>query len=404
MRKFKIIVPIVLLTLLFVISFLLQSKFNSIVLNNGESVEGLVSKQFMVLGTSFAFINTLIASIGVCVVSMFIILIFVLVNRRKMESRAKSKEKLTETYQALIFDALEDKVMDENEMKQFKKICNNRFKKGILIDQIIDVALMMPNDLISILRKLYFDLGLMKETKRKLYSRHWHHRIKAMKELSHLDIKTHNGRIMKYINAKNDTVRMEARIAMVRLSDDENPLMFLEHLDHEFSPWEQITLHQLLVEADIKVPNFAMWLFSDNYSVGSFCLKMIREYNQVENTEWLEKMLFHPDKDVTNLAIEVVGDLKIESLAGVLKKRYKEESYTNGLEIVKSLGKIANPNSVKFLQHVVDSEADTQLQIEGVKAINNMGEIGKTFLKKMMDSEYKDYNIIIKHVLDNRIN
>jgi hypothetical protein len=87
-----------------------------------------------------------------------------------------------------------------------------------------------------------------------------------------------------------------------------------------------------------------------------------------------------------------------------LKKLYKEEPYENKLEIVKTLGKIANPKSIRFLQNVVDVEEDTNLQIEGVKAINNMGEVGDIQLKKMMNSDYKNYNIIIKHVLDKKIN
>jgi hypothetical protein len=43
------------------------------------------------------------------------------------------------------------------------------------------------------------------------------------------------------------------------------------------------------------------------------------------------------------------------------------------------------------------------LQIEATKAIENMGEEGVKALVKLMKSEYKNYNIIIRHVLDRRI-
>jgi hypothetical protein len=56
-----------------------------------------------------------------------------------------------------------------------------------------------------------------------------------------------------------------------------------------------------------------------------------------------------------------------------------------------------------FLKLVLDKEDDVQLQIEATKAIRNNGEEGAKALVKIMESEYKNYSIIIKHVLDKRI-
>lgn len=406
-NRIKIFIPVLLLAILFVVSFILQSRYNHVVLDvvNAQNIEPLFLRQIAIFGTSFMFLNVLIASIAICFITMFVILIFVLLNRRRMERRAVVKERLSVIYQQLILDALEDKVIDKKEFKKFKKICNSRFKRNILINQIIDVATVMPNELLAKLRKLYYDLGLIKETKRKLYSRHWHHKIKAMKELSHLEITDYNKKIIRYVNAKNDTLRMEAQIAMVRLSDfQENPFLFLSYLKHDFSLWEQITLHQLMVEANMNVPNFGQWLNSENESVVLFCLRMIREYNQTDNADKILHLIYHGNEPVRRLAIEVAGDLKLGELSEALKKKYKYEVYEVELEIVKSLGKMAEPKTIQFLQYIVDSEDDTQLQIEATKAIKNMGEIGETYLMKMLNSEYKNYNIVIKHVLDNRIN
>jgi hypothetical protein len=406
MKKLKILIPIALLTLLFLISFALQTRFNTLVANhvNIETAESFIGKQVLILGNSFAFLNLLIFSIVLCFSVMFVILVLVLVNRTQMERHAKLKSELTEIYQSKILDALDDKEMTLRELTEFKKICNSRFRKAILIDQIIDVALILPKDKMGKLREFYLIMGLLQETERKLKNRKWHNKIKAMKELSHLEIKDYNSKILEYVNEKNDTLRMEAQIAMVRLSDDKNPFMFLEHLDHEFSTWEQITLYELMVEAEITPPDFSKWLVSDNHSVGMFCLRMMREYKQVHNLRNLENMLYHPNEKVARFATEVVGDLGIVELAPAMKKLYKGESFLNKMEIVKSLGKFGNSKYIKFLQHIVDSEEDTQLQIEGVKAIRACDNEGQIALQKMLDSDYRDYKIIIKHVLDNRIN
>jgi len=405
-NRIKILIPIIVLLVLFFGSFVMQTKYNAVIMNalTGHGAETLFLKQLSVLGTSFAFMNLLIGSIVLCFGIMVSILVFVLFNRNRMEKRAKLKEELLVIYQELILKSLEGEVVTEEKFKKIRKICNNRFKRNILIDQIIDVALMMPEDALSKLRKLYFDLKLINDTKRKLRSLKWHNKIKAMKELAHLDIGEYNQKIMKHINSKNDILRMEAQIAMVRLSNESNAFSFLENLIHPFSVWEQITLHELMVEANITPPYFGRWLVSDNHSVGMFCLRMMREYQQLKNVEDLNNMLYHPNNEVVKLAIEVVGDLKIESLTHTLKKIYKEMPYSHKLEIVKSLRKIGSPNTIRFLQNVVDVENDTDLQIEGVKAINGMGEKGQTQLKKMMNSDYKNYKIIIKHVLDKKIN
>jgi len=86
-----------------------------------------------------------------------------------------------------------------------------------------------------------------------------------------------------------------------------------------------------------------------------------------------------------------------------MKRMYKFQDYNGCLEIVKSMGKMPELAMMGFLRLVLDKEDDVQLQIEAVKAIENMGEEGVKALVKVMKSEYKNYNIIVRHVLDRRI-
>lgn len=58
---------------------------------------------------------------------------------------------------------------------------------------------------------------------------------------------------------------------------------------------------------------------------------------------------------------------------------------------------------LNFLKMVLDKEDDVLMQIEAAQAIQKMGEIGIAALVKLMKSEYKNYQIIIRHVLDKRI-
>jgi hypothetical protein len=86
-----------------------------------------------------------------------------------------------------------------------------------------------------------------------------------------------------------------------------------------------------------------------------------------------------------------------------MKRMYKNQEYNICLEIVKAMGKMPDLSLLGFLKLVLDKEDDVQLQIEATKAIENNGEEGVKTLVKLMKSEYKNYNIIVRHVLDRRI-
>ena len=179
--------------------------------------------------------------------------------------------------------------------------------------------------------------------------------------------------------------------------------IFCHSLKRPFSLWEQITLHDLIIQHDIPVPEFQKWLGSTNPTVVMFALRMIREFKQTDAEPEVKKALLHRDQRVSQLAVEVSGDLDLRATLDTMKRMYKFQDYNDCLEIVKSMGKMPEQAMMGFLKLVLDKEDDVQLQIEAVKAIENMGEEGVKALVKVMKSEYKNYNIIVRHVLDRRI-
>ena len=159
----------------------------------------------------------------------------------------------------------------------------------------------------------------------------------------------------------------------------------------------------MIVGHNLDVPDFERWLVSDNRTVVLFSLRMIRVFKQKQAWEKIVTLLYAEDQEIRNTAILVLGELRIKKSVPFLKHHYKYEVYENQLEIVKSLGKISDESSLNFLVIVIDKEEDVQLQIEAAKALRDMGENGEKALEKLMTSDYKNYMIIIKHVLDKRI-
>jgi len=347
---------------------------------------------------SLVLINFLIAAIIISIVTMIILLIIILLNRKRMEKEEQLHQYLMEKYQSLIINYLFGSATPE----EFLLIASDSYRRHVLIDQIIDVSINLKGKEIEKLFDLYKLLGLARDSIKKAQSRQWHKKIKGIRELAYMNIKDANDILYNALNSSNEILRMEAQIALVRLNDD-NPFEFLSHLTSHFSLWEQITLHELIIHHNIPLPSFQKWLTSPNPTVVTFSLRMIREFKQKESEANVLETLFHTDPSVRILAVEVAGDLDMRSTLETMKHIYKYQEYKICLAIIKSMGKMPDSSMIGFLKLVLDKEDDVQLQIEATKAINNNGEEGHNTLVKIMESEYKNYSIIIKHVLDKRI-
>jgi len=355
-------------------------------------------KRISYFGKSLAFINALIITILVCISSMLILLLFILFNRKRMERTEKLRQYLMEKYQGLTIDYLFGSTTPDD----FKPIASDTYRRQVLIDQMIDVSVNLKGEESKKLIGLYKHLGLDRDSISRANDRRWHKKIKGFRELAFMNIKDANGEMYKALNSSNEILRMEAQIALVRLGD-ENAFEFLSHLTRPFSLWEQISLHELMIQHNIHLPSFKKWLTSSNPTVVMFALRMIREFKQNDADEDIQATLMHKNPEVRQLAVQVAGDLNIRSALEVMKHMYKNQDYNICLEIVRSMGKMPDLSMLGFLTLVLDKEDDVQLQIEAVKAIENNGEEGVKALVKIMKSEYKNYNIIVRHVLDRRI-
>ena len=355
-------------------------------------------KRYNYFGKSVALVNALIIAIIASFATMLILLVVILLNRNRMEKEARLRQYLMEQYQSLIVDYLFGNTASE----AFRKIASDNFRRQVLIDQMIDVSVNLKGETELKLMQLYRELDLDSDSLARARSRKWHKKIKGFRELAFVGIKDGNDEMYKALNSRNEILRMEAQIALVRLSEEDH-FEFLSQLKRPFSLWEQITLHDLIIQHEIPVPEFQKWLSSDNPTVVMFALRMIREFKQTEAEPEIRKVLLHRDPRVSQLAVEVAGDLDLRSTLDTMKRMYKFQEYNNCLEIVRSMGKMPEQAMLGFLKLVLDKEDDVQLQIEAVKAIENMGEVGVQALVKVMKSEYKNYNIIVRHVLDRRI-
>jgi tetratricopeptide (TPR) repeat protein len=336
------------------------------------------------------------------VISMLIILLIILGNRQRMENQERKKQKLREIYQELLVDFL---FSDENNatiIKRFQKVISSDFNRKILIDQMIDLSINLTGDAKDKLRNLYLSLSLDQDSIQKVYSSKWFIKVKGFHELAFMDITDANEEIIRCLHSNNNILRMEAQLALVRLNHEDS-FGFLDYLEKPFTLWEQLTIYETIMFHNLPIPQFDRWLFSKNKSIVIFATRMIDIFKQKEAYQNLFWLLVNEDSEVRNHTIMVIGNLKVKEALPHLKRLYKTENYANCIAIIQAISKMADDSVLNFLKLVVDKEDDVQLQIEAAIAINNAGENGRLALEKLLKSDYKNYQIIIKHVLDKRI-
>lgn len=338
------------------------------------------------------------------IVTLITLLIIILLNRRRMEREKKNLDYLMEEYQQLLMDYLFEEEKQDHAFAGMERIANNDINRQILIDQMIDLSVNLKGEIKEHIKALYLRLGLKEDSLRKAHSRKWHKNVKGFRELAFMNIRDANEKIMESLNSSNHILRMEAQIAMVRLSED-NPYEFLHLLEKPLAVWEQITLHELLIQHNMKVPAFKQWFGSDNISILIYALEMVAWFKQKGVSREVIGLFTHENERVRLTAFRVSGELRLKSSLPAMKKIYTGEIPENRMEILRAFGRIPEEKNLKFLKTVLDTEEDVQLQILATKAIENTDEPGISLLIKLMKSksEYKNYQIIIRHVLDGRI-
>jgi hypothetical protein len=335
-------------------------------------------------------------------VSMIALLVFILLHRNYMQRQTIIRQELREKYQLLLMDYLFDDEEKTEIPVKINDIAANRFKRVLLVDEMKDLIVNLSGDAAEKLRGLYYKLNLDVDSKRKVYSLKWHIKVKGFRELAFMNAREANDEIVRCLQSNNSILRMEAQLALVRLNDNDR-FSFLDHIKRPLTKWEQLNIHEMIVSHNLEVPDFKRWLDSPNRTVVIFALSMIKVFKQNESWERVIELLKNDDEEIRKTAIYVLGALRIRQAAKALKNHYKFEVYENMLAILLALGKIADESAIKFLIMVIDKEDDVQLQIEAARALRDTGENGQKALEKLMHSDYKNYQIIIKHVLDKRI-
>ncbi|MGC4022331.1 MAG: HEAT repeat domain-containing protein [Cyclobacteriaceae bacterium] len=259
-----------------------------------------------------------------------------------------------------------------------KDMGTSSLSKQVMIDQIIglqkSVAGSSAENLISIFKKL----NLSSLSLAKLKSFQWNIKAQGISELGQMLYTDSIPSIKSLINHRNQTVREEALMAMVKL-DQGLSLSFLHEYYAPLSPWIAMRIFQHLSNSDKRnLPDFSQWFNHTNSDVVLFAIEMTKRFRQLNSGSKLVELL---DKEKTKItaAIETLGELEIHDQADKIVACAENhwEDIDVSRKAVTCLGKIGYSEShwsfmAKYLSH-----PDYSVRFEAARALNMSGNGAK---------------------------
>jgi hypothetical protein len=274
--------------------------------------------------------------------------------------------------------------------------------RQLVINELIFLHKNFSGKVNTLIRDLYVSLKLEKHSKRKLKSWRWHKKAEGIEELSELGVESVANQLLKFVNSKNITLRMQAQSGYLQLSKT-NPFVFLDYTNQTILHWHQINLMEVLNRRkDIPLPLFSKWFNSPNESIVIFCIRLMVRFHQMESVKELLKLIKHPSEQVRKEMIIAIGELILVDSERHLTIHFLNESQACRLEIIKTVGKIASGEELDFLSRLIYSP-DFEIRFEAAKALKRHGDLGEALLYQMLDKVPEENRSVILHMLDKRL-
>lgn len=353
-------------------------------------------------------IRLLIGVILVFCVVITVLFAVIIGSRIFKTNRFSTSRQMQRKYQPVFTQLLfedDSRLLSESFFTLFdKKDLSNSHRRSVLLEELIHLHENFTGETAVRLELIYRKLEFHKDSLQKLKSRRWYLVAKGLRELALMNIRESTENMLVFINSKNALLRVEARIALVKLSE-KDPLFFLSKEMQTLSSWDMANLHAMLSKLpEESIPFFATWLNSPNKSVVIFCISMIGAFRQNDAIPVLIRLLDHQDESIKQAAIKALREMNARQAEDKLIAMYPLETPVVQNEILKSLENIASDKSITLYDHILRQPVpDLQHSLHSVKALLALGDKGKKVLAHLNDVKSDRLQLIISHASDPRL-
>jgi hypothetical protein len=269
--------------------------------------------------------------------------------------------------------------------------------RNLLISELAETSKKFRGATMENLLWLFEKIDLEKQLLKNLDNKKWHKKAKAIQQLAYLRQKSSIKYIIPFTNHENDLLRMEAQIAVVKMTGFEG-LEFLNKVTYPVSEWQQLRLiEELSSHRGASFGNIYQWLKSENISVVNFALRLVEIYQQYDFYEEVKSCLSHSSMSLCQNAVATIINISNETTADLLVACFEDYDATIQLKILKFLQSDGTENQLPFLLSVL-KHPDDSYKLEAAKAILKISDTGLFKIEESIDTNLFPWNIILPQI------
>ncbi|GGF71159.1 HEAT repeat domain-containing protein [Wenyingzhuangia marina] len=290
-----------------------------------------------------------------------------------------------------------DDINVKNHQKSIESLLLIKTFRKLITKKILSATISFSGNSNNSLRKLYLHLHLDKYVIENLNVKNWHIKAKAIQEIGIMKLESMYDKVYKNTNHKNELVRAEAQIAIIKLVGFKG-LKFLDSVTQPISEWYQMILLRELSHFDYDSFNGVdVWLKSKNTSVVIFALKLVDEYHLFELYKEVELCIYHSDENVRQQTIKTITKIFNNSTSNLFTKIFESEVFSNKIVIAKSLQEIGTDDDIPFLINQLQTE-NIQLKTVLTRTIAKINPNNFETICKELNPDIYPMNLIILQI------
>lgn len=347
--------------------------------------------------------------IGVTILFLLIILVLlgVIMGSRIFKTRRSNKQtELLKKYQPILRQLLFD---DESINSKVKELFDQQdlqipFNRTTILNELIHLHENFTGETAERLEEIYLALGFDKDSLLKLKSKRWYVIAKGMKELAIMNVRSGYSEISTFLNSKNEILRMETRIALMKLSATD-PLAFLAKETEPLTDWDSANIYNMLTKMpESMIPDFSHWLNSTNKDVVVFCIQMIGRFRQRESVKTLLHLLQTNDERIKFVVIKALRELSATECEDALLEIYPLENIRLKSEILKTIEIIGGEKSIPVLERIIRQPIeDYPISIQAVRSLLSIHSKGEQIIESIFNQSGPQLQLMIRHARDRRL-
>ncbi len=337
---------------------------------------------------------------------ILILLAVVLSSRIYKTGRLIKRGDLHRKYQKIFRVLLFEDRVNNNQINNYfdPKDLSEKYNREIIMEEIIHLHVNFTGETAERLEDIYIQLNFHQDSIHKLRNKRWYIIAKGMRELALMNIKQALPMVSEFINNKNEILRMESRIAIMKLSEND-PLSFLSRETTPLSGWDTANIYSMLSKMPEKlIPDFSKWLNSPNKDVVLFSIQMIGTFRQQESVEILLTLLKSENEKIRLASIHALRLLNASEAEKPMIDIYEKEGISVRTEILKTIEVIGSPFSIPFLEKILNQPLDDYpLVIQAVRALLALGIRGNIIVDQLYQKSGSQMQLVINHAKDKRL-